>query len=74
MTAVLTKIDDTYKQQISEAIKSVKVTEQTYSTEYQIITEVQGKTTEVTVIKKGNEINVLGLEEIVTSVMPLPAV
>ena len=72
MTAVLTQIDETYKQKISETIKSVKVTEQKYSTEYQIVTEVQGKTTEVTVIKKGNEIKVLGLEEIVTSIMPLP--
>ena len=65
MTAVMTKIDKTYKQKISKAVKSVKVTEQEYSTEYQIVTEVEGKTTEVTVIKKDNEIKVLGLEEIV---------
>ena len=61
-TAFLIQIDETYKQNISETINSVKVTEKRYSTEYQIVTEVQGKITEVTVIKKGNEIKVLGLE------------
>jgi hypothetical protein len=52
MTAVLSQIDSTYKQKLSETVKSVKVVEHEYSTEYQIVTDVQGTATEVTVIKK----------------------
>ena len=44
INVVLTQIDETYQEKISETVKSVKVVEQEFSTEYQIVTEVQGKT------------------------------
>ena len=43
INVVLTQIDETYQEKISETVKSVKVVEQEFSTEYQIVTEVQGK-------------------------------
>ena len=69
INVVLTQIDETYEEKISETVKSVKVVEQEYSTEYQIVTEVQGKTNEVTVIKRDDKFEVLGIEEIETSVV-----
>ena len=74
INVVLTKIDETYTEKLSETIKSVKVVEQKFSTEFQIVAEVQGKITEVTVIKKDDKIEILGLEEIVQVVRPLPVV
>lgn len=64
INVVLGTVDQVYGEPLSETVKSVKITEHTYSTEYQIVTEVKGVIQEVTVIKTGDNIDVLGIETV----------
>lgn len=62
---VFTSIESTYGS-IKQEVQSVQVVEQEYSTEYQIVAQVQGTTQTITAIKKDNTIEVLGMESITT--------
>lgn len=62
MLAVITQIKNVYGSAATQTIKSVQITEQTYSTQYKLIAEVNGKLAEVVAIKQNNEIKVLGID------------
>jgi hypothetical protein len=61
--AVLTKISNTYGEITSEQIKTVKITEQKQSTEYQVAIDIKGTTQQVKVVKDNGVITVVGMEQ-----------
>lgn len=67
ITEVLTTLESSYGT-TTEQIESIQVVQQQYSTEYQLVTEVEGTVQTITVVKKDSEIQVLGIEDITTVV------
>lgn len=69
INTVLVKIDEVYSQTISTTVQSIKVTEHQSSTEYTIVTVVDGEIQEIVVIQENGVITVLGIEVVVTEIV-----
>lgn len=61
---VLASIDSTYGEGVSKTIKTVQITQQNATTEYQFVTEVQGKFQEIKVINKNGKIDVVKMQDL----------
>lgn len=61
VTEVMSSIESSFKG-ITSSTKSIQVKESKESTEYKVVVEVNKKIEEITAVKKGNVISVLGIQ------------